>query len=86
MRGCVGSYKKSGCFLLQGDLELAALRTRRLGALAVEGVALVDELQLVLEQRDLVVQPPASLLRFIDTHQLAARIVAEQWREGEEGD
>ena len=55
------TYKEPGGFLLEGDLELAALRPRRLGALAVEGVALVDQLQLVLEQRDLVVQSPASL-------------------------
>ena len=57
----VCTYKEPGGFLLEGDLELAALRARRFGPLAVEGVALVDQLQLVLEQRDLVVQPPASL-------------------------
>jgi hypothetical protein len=47
--------------LLESDLELAALRPGSLGALAVEGDALVDQLQLVLEQRDLVIQSPASL-------------------------
>ena len=55
------TYKEPGGFLLEGDLELAALRPRRLGALAVECVALMNQLQLVLEQRDLVVEPPASL-------------------------
>lgn len=55
------TYKEPGGFLLKGDLELAALRASRFGPLAIEGVALVDQLKLVLEQRDLVVQPPASL-------------------------
>jgi hypothetical protein len=55
------TYKEPGRFLLEGDLELAALRPRRLGALAVEGDALVDQLQLLLEQRYLVIQSPASL-------------------------
>jgi hypothetical protein len=55
------AYEEPGGLLLEGDLELAALGARRLGALAVEGVALVDELQLVLEQQDLVVQTPAPL-------------------------
>jgi hypothetical protein len=44
------AYEEPGGFLLEGDLELAALGARRLGALAVEGVALVDQLQLVLQQ------------------------------------
>jgi hypothetical protein len=55
------TYKEPGGFLFESDLELAALRASRFGPLAIEGVALVDPLQLVLEQRDLVVQPPASL-------------------------
>jgi hypothetical protein len=55
------TYKEPSRLLLESDLELAALRPGSLGALAVEGDALVDQLQLALEQRDLVIQSPASL-------------------------
>jgi hypothetical protein len=41
------AYEEPGGLLLEGDLELAALGARRLGVLAVEGVALVDSCWLI---------------------------------------
>jgi hypothetical protein len=54
-------YQQPRCFLLDGDLELLPLRPRRLRPPAIEGQALMDQMQLVLQQSDLIVKSSAPL-------------------------
>nr|ACR35701.1 unknown [Zea mays] len=50
------------CLLLDGDVDLAAVRAGALGGPAMERLAEVDLAELLLEQLDLLLGPPAGLV------------------------
>ena len=58
----IETHQDARGLLLDGDVDLAAVRAGALGGLAMERLAEVDLAELLLEQLDLLLGPPAGLV------------------------